>query len=42
MPRNKTVRVNDSELQKLKDYREEEYEGYVPLGFVIGQLASEK
>lgn len=37
--RTNTVRVSDSELQTLKDYRDENYDGYIPLGFVIGELA---
>jgi len=39
--RNNTVRVSDNELQALKDYKDENYDAYVPLGFVIGELANE-
>lgn len=41
MPRDKTVRVSESELQALKTYKDEEYDAYVPLGFVVGELASD-
>jgi len=37
--REKRVRVNEEELSKLKQYREENYPG-VPLGFVIGDLVN--
>lgn len=40
MSRDKTVRVSESELQALKTYKEEAYDAYVPLGFVVGELAS--
>jgi len=40
MAREKTVRVNEDELQSLKEYRDTKYSGYVPLGFVIGDLTS--
>ena len=40
MSRENTVRVSDEELSKLKEYRDEEFSGYVPLGFVIGDLIS--
>lgn len=41
MAREKTVRLNEAELEALKNYREENYDGYIPLGFVIGELARE-
>lgn len=39
MPRDNTVRVSEEELQALKKYKDEEYDAYIPLGFVIGELA---
>jgi len=38
MPRSNTVRLSDEELELLKEYRDNEYSGYVPLGFVIGDI----
>jgi len=38
MPRTNTVRLSDEEISLLKEYRDERYSGYVPLGFVIGDL----
>jgi len=31
MPRSNTVRLSDEELELLKEYRDNEYSGYVPL-----------
>jgi len=38
MARENTVRLSDEELEKLKECRDNKYSGYVPLGFVIGDL----
>jgi len=38
MARSNTVRLSDEELDLLKEYQEREYSGYVPLGFVIGDM----
>jgi len=40
--RENTVRLSDEELQKLKKRRDDEYTGYVPLGFVIGDLCDDR
>lgn len=42
MPRTKNVRVSDEELEKLKQYRDSEYDSSIPLGFVIGELVDER
>jgi len=40
MSRSNTVRLSDEELNMLKEYRDNKYSGYVPLGFVIGDLVN--
>lgn len=40
MSRSNTVRLSDEELDMLKEYRDNKYSGYVPLGFVIGDLVN--
>jgi uncharacterized ubiquitin-like protein YukD len=42
MTRNKTVRVSDEELKLLKEYRAEQYDMGIPLGYVIKQLLNQK
>jgi hypothetical protein len=41
MARENTIRVNDEELELIKQYRDENYTGYVALGFVIGDLVKD-
>jgi len=36
--REKNVRLSEEELQKLKEYRESEYDTGIPLGFIISEL----
>lgn len=38
MARTKKIRVSDKELDKLKKYRDSEYDSSIPLGFVISEL----
>jgi hypothetical protein len=38
MARENKVRLSDSELESLKEYRDSEYDSSIPLGFVIGEL----
>jgi len=38
MVREKNIRVSDEELQRLKKYRDEEYDSSIPLGYIIGEL----
>jgi hypothetical protein len=38
MAREKNVRLSEVELEKLKQYRDSEYDSSIPLGFVIGEL----
>jgi hypothetical protein len=40
--RNKKIRVSDEELEKLKEYRDSEYDSSIPLGFVLGELVDER
>jgi len=40
--RNKKIRVSEEELEKLKQYRDSEYDSSIPLGFVIGELIDER
>lgn len=42
MARNKKIRVSDEELEKLKEYRDSEYDSSIPLGFVLGELVDER
>jgi hypothetical protein len=41
MARDKTVRLSEQELQALKNYRDNQYVAYVPLGQVINDLVEE-
>jgi len=38
MVRSKNIRVSEEELRKLKDYRDDEYDSSIPLGFIISEL----
>jgi len=40
--RNKKVRVSEEELEKLKQYRDSEYDSSIPLGFIIGEIIDDK
>lgn len=42
MARDKKIRVSEEELEKLKQYRNSEYDSSIPLGFVIGELVDER
>jgi len=41
MVREKNIRVSDEELQRLKKYRDEEYDSSIPLGYIIGELVED-
>jgi hypothetical protein len=40
--RDKKIRVSEEELEKLKQYRDSEYDSSIPLGFVIGEIVDER
>lgn len=42
MVRDKNIRVSDEELERLKQYRDSEYDSSIPLGFVIGELIDDE
>ena len=42
MARDKKIRVSEEELEKLKQYRDSEYDSSIPLGFVIGEIVDER
>lgn len=39
--RKKRARLSEEELSKLKEYRENEYDSSIPLGFIISELIDE-
>lgn len=41
MARDKNIRVSDDELEKLKEYRDSEYDSSIPLGFIISELVED-
>jgi hypothetical protein len=39
--RDNEIRLSDSEKQRLKEYREAQFDKTVPYGFILGQLLDE-
>ena len=41
MPREKRIRVKEEELEKIKEFRDKNYDESIPLGFIISELVED-
>lgn len=41
MAREKNIRVSEKELERIKEYRDSEYDCSIPLGYIISELVKD-